>query len=182
MRLTVALVLVAGLMTASFSAVAEEFEYQDFEAEEFEQVWERTDYPVSQTEVARTWLWGPGAISGLMSEEYTEAEDGYHQATITVAPFTVRGKSVTMAGARRAALYEAERTYRSYHPSYRVRNPFPDVFVDHEGVTWRRVPVSQRPELGDYQFVDADGEEDYADIENMLTWDVRPASVDEDSA
>jgi hypothetical protein len=118
----------------------------------------------------------------VMRPEYAEAEDGYHQATITVAPFTVRGKSVTMAGARRAALYEAERTYRSYHPSYRVRNPFPDVFVDHEGVTWRRVPVSQRPELGDYQFVDADGEEDYADIENMLTWDVRPASVDEDSA
>ena len=75
-RLVTALVLVAGLMAASVSAFAQDFEYQDFEADEFEQVWERTDYPVSQTEVARTWLWGPGAISGMMSEPYTEADDG----------------------------------------------------------------------------------------------------------
>lgn len=118
----------------------------------------------------------------VMRPEYAEAEDGYFQATITVAPFTVRGRSVSKAGARRAALYEAEKTYRSYHPSYRVRNPFPDVFSDHENVTWRRVPVSQRPELGDYQFVGEDEEEDYADIENMLMWDVRPASTEAENS
>ncbi|MFW5973649.1 MAG: hypothetical protein ACOCTG_06620 [Bacteroidota bacterium] len=116
----------------------------------------------------------------VMRPEYSEAEDGYFQATITVAPFTVRGRSVTKAGARRAALYEAEKTYRSYHPSYRVRSPFPDSFVDREGVEWRRVPASQRSELGDYLFVGEDGEEDYADIENMLMWDVRPAVESEE--
>ena len=40
----------------------------------------------------------------VMRPEYSEAEDGYHQATITIAPFTVRGRSVTKAGARRAAV------------------------------------------------------------------------------
>ncbi len=115
----------------------------------------------------------------VMRPEYSEADDGYHQATIIVAPFTVRGRSVTKAGARRAALYEAEKTYRSYHPSYRLRNPYPDSFVDREGVEWRRVPTSQRSELGDYIFVGEDGEEDYADIENMLAWDVRPVAKDE---
>lgn len=114
----------------------------------------------------------------VMRPEYGEAEDGYFQAVIIVAPFTVRGRSVSKAGARRAALYEAEQTYRSYHPSYRVRNPFPESFVDREGVEWRRIPTSKRAEMGDYIFVDADGEEDYADIDNMLSWDVRPA-VDE---
>jgi len=111
----------------------------------------------------------------VMRPEYSEAEDGYHQATITIAPFTVRGRSVTKAGARRAALYEAEKTYRSYHPSYRVRNPFPDSFVDGEDTQWRRVPPSLRDNQGDYVFVGEDEEEDYADIENMLMWDVRPS-------
>ena len=74
----------------------------------------------------------------VMRPEYSETEDGYFLAVINVAPFTVRGRSMTKAGARRAALYEAEKTYRSYHPSYRVRNPFPDSFVDGEGVQWRR--------------------------------------------
>jgi hypothetical protein len=82
-RLSIALVLVAGLMTASISAFAQNFEYQDFEADEFERVWERTDYPVLQTEVSRTWLWGPGAITGMMIEPYTEAEDGERQVQYT---------------------------------------------------------------------------------------------------
>lgn len=110
----------------------------------------------------------------VMRPEYTELEDEYHRATINVAPFRVMGESRTKAGARRAALYEAEKTYRSYHPSYRVESPFPDEFVDREGVQWFRVPPSQRDANGDYRFVDADGEEDFADIESMLAWDVRP--------
>jgi len=112
-----------------------------------------------------------------MRPEYTELEDGYFRATITIAPFRVQGESRTKAGARRAALYEAQKTYRSYHPSFRVRSPFPDEFVDREGMTWTRVPESQRDTLGDYKFVDQDGEEDYADIETMLNWDVRPADA-----
>lgn len=113
----------------------------------------------------------------VMRPEYTELEDDYYRATITVAPFRVQGESRTKAGARRAALYEAEKTYRSYHPSYRIKSPYPDEFVDREGVQWFRIPESRRDELGDYRFVDESGEEDFADIESMLAWDVRPAGI-----
>lgn len=113
----------------------------------------------------------------VMRPEYTEIEDDYFRASITVAPFRVAGESRTKAGARRAALYEADKTYRSYHPSYRLQSPFPDEFVDREGVKWFRVPESRRDKLGDYRFVDESGEEDYADIESMLTWDVRPINA-----
>ncbi len=117
----------------------------------------------------------------VMRPEYTELEDGYFQATITIAPFKVTGRSVTKAGARRAAIYEAAKTYRSYHPSYRIESPYPDEFVDQEGMHWRRVSPMQREKLGDYVFVDEEGEEDYADIETMLMWDVRPAPVEEET-
>ncbi len=110
--------------------------------------------------------------------EYTQLEDGYYRATIEIAPFKVVGESRTKAGARRVALYRAALTYRSYHPSYRVENPYPDEFVDQEGTRWRRLPPSQR-ELGDYAFVGPDGEEDYATIEQMLMWDIRPAATPE---
>ena len=113
----------------------------------------------------------------VMRPEYTELEDDYHRASITVAPFRVQGESRTKAGARRAALYEAQKTYRSYHPSYRIQSPFPEEFVDREGIRWSRVSPSQRDSLGDYRFVDENDEEDYADIESMLTWDVRPADA-----
>ena len=115
----------------------------------------------------------------VMRPEYTELEDGFFQATITIAPFKVTGRSATKAGARRAALYEAAKTYRSYHPSYRIESPYPDTFVDQEEVRWQRVAPSKRERLGDYLFIDADGEEDSADIETMLLWDVRPAKVPE---
>ncbi len=110
----------------------------------------------------------------VMRPEYVEQEDGYFQSSITITPFRVSGRSATKPGARRAALYEAEKTYRSYHPSYRVKSPFPDAFVDQEGMQWKRNSPIRREKFGDYAFVDADGEEDYADIEQMLLWDVRP--------
>lgn len=110
----------------------------------------------------------------VMRPEYMDLEDGYVQASITVSPFRVTGKSATRPGARRAALYEARKTYRSYHPSYRIRSPFPDEFVDQEGVQWKKMSPMKRPTTGDYMFISEDGEEDYADIEQMLMWDVRP--------
>ena len=116
----------------------------------------------------------------VMRPEYTELEDGLFQSSITVAPFKVTGRSATKAGARRAALYEAEKTYRSYHPSYRINSPYPDEFVDREGMKWRRVLPSQREQFGDYIFEDEEGEEDYVDIETMLLWDVRPVLEEED--
>jgi hypothetical protein len=118
----------------------------------------------------------------VMRPEYTDLEDGTHEASITITPFKVTGVSATKAGARRAAIYEASKTYRSYHPSYRVESPYPEEFTDREGMKWKRVPASQRAQMGDYIFTDAEGEEDYADIETMLMWDVRPAlqEVEED--
>ena len=117
----------------------------------------------------------------VMRPEYTESEDESEvQASITIAPFRVTGRSVSRPGARRAALYEAEKTYREYHPSYRIESPYPDEFVDHEGTKWTRVRASQRADLGDYAFLlDGEDEEDYADIEQMLAWDVRVAEAEE---
>ncbi len=113
----------------------------------------------------------------VMRPEYHEADDGFWQATITVSPFRVSGRSATKPGARRAALYEAQKTYRTYHPSYRIENPFPERFVDGQGMRWKRVSAQRRDQLGDYIFVDEYDEEDYVDIETMLTWDVRPEEI-----
>ena len=110
----------------------------------------------------------------VMRPEYTDLEEGFTQAAITVSPFRVTGRSVTRPGARRAALFQAQNTYHSYHPSYRVESPFPDEFVDQEGVRWKRMSQMMRPTSGDYMFTDAEDEEDYANIEQMLMWDVRP--------
>ena len=119
----------------------------------------------------------------VMRPEYIEpeeGEDGDIRAIINIAPFRVEGQSATKPGARRAALYEAQKTYRSYHPSHRIPSPYPDEFTDLEGTKWTRVKASQRADLGDYSFLlDGEDEEDYADIEQMLAWDIR---VDEDAA
>jgi hypothetical protein len=113
----------------------------------------------------------------VMRPSYHEQDDGLVKATISVSPFKVTGESASKAGARRAALYEAMKTYHSYHPSYKVDNPYPQRFVDGEGMEWRRVPRHKRSQYGDYIFVDDLGEEDYVDIETMLMWDVRPEEV-----
>jgi len=113
--------------------------------------------------------------------DYHEDEDGFVTARITIASFTVEGESQTKAGARRAALYEARKTYASYHPNYDEENPYPDHFVDRQGAEWHRLPPFERNTYGDYKFINDYGgedeeavEEDYADIETMLMWDVRP--------
>ena len=99
-------------------------------------------------------------------------------ASIMIEAHRVVGRSVSRPGARRAALYEAAKTYRNYHPSYRIESPFPDEFVDAEGTEWKRVPASKRGTLGDYSFLlEGEDEEDYADIEQMLAWDIRPEPV-----
>ena len=113
----------------------------------------------------------------VMRPEYLELEDTYFQATIIIAPFKVVGKSVTQAGARRAAIYEASKTYRNYHPSYRIDNPYPAAFMDEENTKWKQLAGIQKERNGDYAFYDAEGEEDFANIEQLLLWDVRPTSV-----
>ncbi|MEM1054687.1 MAG: hypothetical protein AAGI52_04105 [Bacteroidota bacterium] len=107
-----------------------------------------------------------------------EAEGDEIVASIVIEAHRVVGRSVTRPGARRAALYEAAKTYRNYHPSFRIGSPFPDEFEDAEGTKWTRVPTSKRQKLGDYTFLlDGEDEEDSADIEQMLAWDVRPEPV-----
>ena len=117
----------------------------------------------------------------VVRPEYSDPEDEGDDviATLRIEPFKVHGYSATRPGARRAALYEAAKEYRSYHPGFRVESPFPDEFEDAEGRAWRRVPAGQRDTLGDYFFEDEAGE-DSTDIEQMLLWDVRPEPVFED--
>jgi hypothetical protein len=42
----------------------------------FQRTWERTDRPVSELAVSRTWIWGPEAFTAGMLEAYAEATDG----------------------------------------------------------------------------------------------------------
>ncbi len=39
----------------------------------FQRVWARTDYPVAQGQVSRTWMWGPEAFTPVMFEPYAES-------------------------------------------------------------------------------------------------------------
>lgn len=42
----------------------------------FQRTWERTDKPVADQSVSRTWMWGPEANSPLILEEYEESPGG----------------------------------------------------------------------------------------------------------
>lgn len=42
----------------------------------FSRTWSRTDLPMSDTQVSRTWMWGPSAFSSGMTEAYTEGPNG----------------------------------------------------------------------------------------------------------
>lgn len=113
--------------------------------------------------------------------EYHQQDDGLWRAVIDVTPYKVAGQSHTKAGARRRAIYEAQKTYHSYHSDYEVPNPYPEEFTDREGMQWERLPTMARSSKGDYSFTDEEGNEDYVDIETMLLWDVRPAETVEET-
>ena len=66
-----AAVLLVALAIPLFQARA-----QEPANEEFERTWSRTDLPVSDLIVNRTWIWGPEARTGPMMEAYAEAPDG----------------------------------------------------------------------------------------------------------
>jgi hypothetical protein len=77
-----ALMLIASMAfaaTSTFAYHADEQQYHPIATDEFFAVWERTDYPVQQLEVAGTWIWGPGGFSELLVEDYAEGEDGERQ-------------------------------------------------------------------------------------------------------
>lgn len=43
---------------------------------EFQRTWQRTDFPVIEDEVNRTWIWGPEANTPVVREPYAEAPGG----------------------------------------------------------------------------------------------------------
>src|SRR3712207_3648421 len=42
----------------------------------FQRTWDRTAKPVADGAVTRTWMWGPAAFTGELSEDYAESPDG----------------------------------------------------------------------------------------------------------
>lgn len=76
LRLLAAVALVATLIATVSAASAQGYDYSPIGTDEFQSVWERTDRPVAELRAARTWIWGPGGFTGLMQEEYAEAEGG----------------------------------------------------------------------------------------------------------
>jgi hypothetical protein len=75
-RMHLTLVSVIIVVSATLLVFANNNGHHDIATDAFQSVWERTDYPVQQGETERTWLWGPGANTPLMQEEYAEAPDG----------------------------------------------------------------------------------------------------------
>lgn len=45
----------------------------------FFRTWERTERPVSDRAANRTWMWGPVAVTGAITEPYLEAPGGYRE-------------------------------------------------------------------------------------------------------
>jgi hypothetical protein len=59
--------LAGGTVTATAEAPAND---------PFQRTWERTDQPVVTGQAQRTWMWGPDAFTGALTEPYAESPDG----------------------------------------------------------------------------------------------------------
>ena len=68
-RTSFALFMVALLSLLSFASVSAEIPAND----DFQQTWERTDKPVADLVVSRTWMWGPEANTTALTEEYLDS-------------------------------------------------------------------------------------------------------------
>src|SRR5579884_4147054 len=71
--------LVVCLVVAAFAAsisVMPALADAGFANSAFERTWQRTDEPVAQLKVSRTWMWGPSPNTGALSEPYVEAPGG----------------------------------------------------------------------------------------------------------
>lgn len=77
-KLIGALALVAMLITVigSLMASAQVPQESDFDTWEFARTWARTDLPVAEGKVNRTWMWGPGPETHRFTEKYVEAPNG----------------------------------------------------------------------------------------------------------
>lgn len=45
----------------------------------FERTWRRTDAPVADSRAQRTWIWGSGSLTGIITERYDDSPGGYRQ-------------------------------------------------------------------------------------------------------
>jgi hypothetical protein len=73
-RLTVATVILMVALTLPANAQSGQ---EDGQAKElFQQTWARTDKPVADEHIVRTWMWGPGPLTGTLLEPYAESPDG----------------------------------------------------------------------------------------------------------
>jgi hypothetical protein len=66
--------IVSALLVTMFPLNA--VEAHEIDEPAFERTWERTDRPVSEGLVNRTWMWGPEGHTPQMKEEYADAPDG----------------------------------------------------------------------------------------------------------
>jgi hypothetical protein len=67
--LSVCLVLLMGLLPAGLSA-------QSYADPAFETLWQRTDKPIADGRVARSWMWGTHPLTQAISEPYAESPGG----------------------------------------------------------------------------------------------------------
>ncbi|CAN5736290.1 hypothetical protein BH23CHL2_BH23CHL2_16050 [soil metagenome] len=74
-RLGVILVTV-GLVVPMFSTMLAQGSKEATENERFQLVWSRTDKPVENGDVERSWIWGEASVVGWFYEDYQEAPDG----------------------------------------------------------------------------------------------------------
>ena len=58
----------------------------------FQNTWQRTDRPVAEQQVSRTWMWGPGATTGVVSSRH---------APLAAAARQIAGRSACLAPALR---------------------------------------------------------------------------------
>jgi hypothetical protein len=81
LRKPIAALLAFGLAISAFAPVAAE-DHNDsafFGNQSFEERWERTDRPVSEDAIDRTWMWGPEPLTDSLLEPYADSPDGLRQ-------------------------------------------------------------------------------------------------------
>jgi len=95
LRLLIAVLLVAsGVPLIATGIVAQGT------SDAFDGVWERTDKPVADLTVSRTWMWGPAPFTPVIQEDYTEGPGGirdvryYDKARMEVTDLTADPASV----------------------------------------------------------------------------------------
>ncbi len=79
LRKPLAIALALGLTLSVFAPAVAQEEENFFGNQSFEERWERTDRPVHENQVDRTWMWGPGPMTGTILEDYADSPDGVRQ-------------------------------------------------------------------------------------------------------